>query len=318
MDQILAILAVFYGAQLMLRAGDGSVETFAAEPPTWRAGADLPPGRRGSGRSFAALARSRPGRLTRIGWRLGAPGTRLGAVPIAGRAGRCVDGARRVSDAVAGGAEAAVFRLTRKLVARDSQLAARSWPALGVALAALVLGAATDQLADPFRVGDARIALTLAYPVLVAAAVPLLYQYLVFSKDHEASWVLRGLPWRALARGVRRAVLLSYVLPVALLGAAVMAWQWRSPLHAAAQLGVLWLLVEAAVAGLSAGAAGPTLLAATPAGREHRACLLTAALVTGAGGVVALQYAGVGPLATVALFLGLLVAVAAGPLGGGT
>jgi hypothetical protein len=210
------------------------------------------------------------------------------------------------------GVEAAVFRLTRKMIFRDSLLAARSWPAFGLAAAALLLGALTDQLADPFRGRDARSALTLAYPVLVAAAVPLLYQYLVFSKDHEASWVLRGVPARALARGVRRAVLLSYVLPMAVIGAAVMGWQWRSPLHAALEAAVLWLLAEGAarLSEVYVLVVPPFSRSPERGGSTGRASLGAALVTAAGGGVVALQYAGAGqPLLAGPLLGGMVAAV---------
>lgn len=314
--QILSILAAFYGAQLMLRDGDGGVEMFAAAPPDWTRWLPTRPladAVAGGGLVTLAAASAVVATMTLLaGFRLRAAWSGV----LRGEHRLVADPAPAVAPdakkARRGGVDAAVYRLTRKMIARDAQLAARSWPALGVAAATLLLGAATDQLADPLAESGARIGLTLAFPVLVAAAVPILYQNLVFSRDHEAAWVLLHVPPRAVARGVRKATLLSFVLPCAVLGFGVMAWQWRSPGHAAAVSAMLWLLAEAA-----ARLSEIYVLVVPPFSRPPargastgRASLTSAAVTAGGGGVAAMAYAaGRAPVWFVALFGGLLAAV---------
>ena len=188
--------------------------------------------------------------------------------------------------------EMASFRLARAMIRRDSQLATRTWPSLSPAVAALAVGIATDQLGNPFA-GSSQVTLTMAFPILVATAVPLLYQQMMFSRDHEASWIFVGVPRAAVVRGVRRALLRWYVLPPAVLGGAAMAWHWQAPWHAALLTILLWLMAHGAgrlaeiyVLGRAPFSSPPRRGAAT-----GRASAVSAAATAGAAGLAALSYA---------------------------
>ena len=258
--QIVGIMVVFYGGQLMLRNGTGSLEWFAAHPPAWFSLMPTTP----LGGAIASASRGGPG-LGLVAAALGVGVLTVGvATAQLGRAwadlGRLgSDTARTVGGRLAGtlgsgwiGAltgsrgQAAGLWLFRTALLRDSELRSRSLPALGTGAAAAALGVLTDQFADPFVAGaSADVVLPLAAIVLLAAASPSLLYNTLFSRDHAAAWRLRAAPSPAeLAEGVRKGVALLVLLPATLAVGIAAQVAWRAPLHAAGFALGTWLVVS--------------------------------------------------------------------------
>lgn len=158
--------------------------------------------------------------------------------------------ARRVPTARSAG-----FALARAMWTRDPDLLARVLPYLGMAAGALVLSYAQGRLADPFvDAGGASAGSFLALYLLVLTA-PTIVQSTLFSRDAAAAWVLHAAPVRHPGELVEGAVSAGerYLLDRAFaLCAVVLALVWRAPAHAVVHAGV-GMLAARFVARLSVG-----------------------------------------------------------------
>ncbi|MBI4606382.1 MAG: hypothetical protein HY721_30825, partial [Planctomycetes bacterium] len=114
---------------------------------------------------------------------------------------------------------------------------------------------ATGQFADPVRESDPRL---VTFPILavylVVLAVPPVVYNLAFTRDHEASWVLRGAPLAdpgGLGRGMAKALMAWIVAPACLGLFVACALAWRDPvsaaLHAALAFVLSWPMALAAL-----------------------------------------------------------------------
>ena len=244
--QILLIMVLFYGAQMMLRKATGDFELFAARPPQWFG--TLPPmwlasfvsGRFGWWFAVAATAvvaatcALAVARLSHAYAAVHSGGARTVTLPVPVRKRRL-------------GPAALAFRLTRTMMRRDADLKMRTWPSLGMGVAAVGLGLFSGQWTDPMRVTGATSILPLAVIPLLASAVPIAIHNLAYSRDHRAAWLLHAAPLASPARfrdGVRSAVLYTFFLPVMALFFLVLCWTWGDPLHALAHVGIGWLVIE--------------------------------------------------------------------------
>lgn len=297
--QIVGVMVGFYGGQLMLRNGTGSVEWFAAHPPPW----------------FEALPSTALGDAVAAGsW--GAWPVPLGFALLAGggaavgsglllvrawglRRERAVtrptaaQGTARASLAdgwtgrlTRSRAEAVGFWMFRALLLRDAELRSRSLPALAAGGAVVALGLLSDQFGDPLDPSTPltdRVLPVAAVPLL-AGAVPLLLRNALYSRDHAAGWRLAQANHAALGEGVRKAATLLVLLPAVLgLGLAAQV-AWRHPLHA-----VAWTLLTWAAVVLGGKLVRPAALPGPPFSRP--------AARGGAMGPVMVLVAGVGTLA---------------------
>lgn len=331
--QILVLLVVFYGAQLALNKATGGVELFAAKPPEWLH--SLPPAWIAWWVTEVSRA-PRPGLLVHAaggaavvlvlagaaGWRLSLAYARTQAsgsawrrvtLPEPAAAGTVGAGLARLW--AAGREQAAGYWLTRTMFRRDAELSMRSWPTLGMAAAALVLGVFTDQFADPLTSSGPQAVLPIAVYALLASAVPLVAQNMSFSRDPNAAWLLRAAPLRDPARfmaGARQAMLASVFLPVILVFFAALAFVWRDPLHAAIHAGITWLVLEG-VARISFVSVLRGVPFAQPMARGAAtgAIMIVSASLTGVCMIVGLVhfYAARHPAALAGFTAGLLLAV---------
>ncbi len=253
-SQIVAILVLFYGGQLMIRDATGDLEMFAARPPAWVAMlptawlADALLGRPDGALRGGAVA---VGALLLLGTAVVAL-ARAWGVPRApttrrGRKASPIDGwwsmgLRRPGERVA-------FWLASTALRRDGELRGRALPPLAMAVAGAFLGLATDQFADPAQGAGAVGVLSVAVPVLLASAVPSVMLARRASRYHYAAWVLQTSPvppqaWRG---GVRKAVQ-RWVFGPVVLGLTVAAGAWWGAWLAALAYGLAtWALVDAAL-----------------------------------------------------------------------
>jgi hypothetical protein len=296
--QILAIMALFYGGQFMLRDADGGVELFAARPPAW---VHWLPSAWLSDLSVQRLLFATPIALVLMA----VAGLRLGVVWGRLNAGARASDRLAVGDALEGTTlvgwkrlllrdrrEAAIFWLVWTSLGRDTGLKLRVWSTLGTVAAALIIGALTGELGNPF---EQPAVLSLALPVLFAAAVPPLFRSVHFGGDPAAGWLLQSAPTspRLIDRAVRKALLARVLLPVALLCLVTLGWLWRAPLSALLQVSVCWAVVELS-ARLTQGQTPGALPFSRPiaAGGASGSTWGVAALTSAAAmGVAAAQYA---------------------------
>ncbi|MGE0707003.1 MAG: hypothetical protein AB7N76_02570 [Planctomycetota bacterium] len=267
--QIVLIVAVFYAAQLVIRRGSSDLALFAADPPEWivwlpthwlargvaRVALEGPTPELLGGAALAtglvaALLAAAVVQLSRAYARLQtSPGAwRRSALPRPARAGT-VTGGLLARAFTRGRAQATGFWLTRVHLARDPELKMRSWPLFSMAAAGVLLGIATGNFGDPFRVQGATAVLPLAAVALLASALPPLVQNVSFSRDPEAAWLLAQAPLpdaAALVAGVRQALLVSFFYPLLLCFFVALTASWRDPLHALGHTLVAWLVVEGA------------------------------------------------------------------------
>lgn len=312
--QIAAILVAFYGAQMLLRRADGSLEVFALRPPDWLW--VTPWGALGAGVAAAGAGRLSAAVLPLSAGLVGGAALVAVAAAALGRSWRGLRSGAEVSVAavehvgVAGGtvrvgwaarltqsrSEAAGFFLTRTLLARDGDARLRALPALGMPISALALGVLSDQLGDPFAARGGGVVLSLTVSVLLAGAVPALLAAVVAGKDEGAAALFWTAPLASLepvVRGAAKAALLRFVGPVLLAFGAAVAWWWRAPVHAALEVLFALLLVLHAWA-----MAQPKLLDQVPfSGRAVRGASLGPVALLGAVctafgmGVAAIRYA---------------------------
>ena len=240
--QILAIMALFYGGQLMLRDGSGGIGLLPLHMEPWTAYIPtLPLGRAVAAGSVQPLAigtavsgllaagalsalRRAWERVSRV--RASDREVALSPPPRAGTLSTAI------TERLLGGRRAAaVYALTRAVLARDSELRARIVTVLAMPAAAAVLGPLTEQYAVP-STRSAEGVLPIATIALLGSTVPTAVHALRFSKDHRAAWRLAEV-WDLGARsGARWALLRWLYLPFVLVHAAICAWLWADPLAA--------------------------------------------------------------------------------------
>jgi hypothetical protein len=263
--QILLIMVLVYGGQMVFRDGQARLEMFAYTLPAWIDW--TPPG---------ALARSVDG-LSEGLW--ARPAVLIGVCAIV--AALLWAGALRFLAQVHGSmsrartrrrppvteakAEEAYGRLVRSLTRpgperlsfwlcctmlwRDGELRMRSWVHFGAPLAVFAMGWYTRQLTDPFVTGGAGAILPITCLLLPAMSMPALLHNLRFSRDHAASWVLATAPGARPAEfgeGMRKAIQWAFLAPTMLVLSIGLGVLWRDPAHAAMHFLICWLLTVTA------------------------------------------------------------------------
>lgn len=238
--QIVAILVLFYGGQLMLRNATGDLELWALDPPAWFRW--LPTTWLGD-----AVAR---GELVRVVATLAvvavfggvalAPLTRRwrGFAVVAtaprhiehgGPPQRVTLRSRWLTRLGASQREQAILGLAARVHARDGDLRIRVFATLALPVAAAVLGMLTDQYAPPGQGALGHQVLPVLTAVSLAASVVQGLVPWLTSGDHRAAWQLRAVWDAAARRGVVRLLLLRVHAPLWLLhGVVLLAW-WREP-----------------------------------------------------------------------------------------
>jgi hypothetical protein len=153
--------------------------------------------------------------------------------------------------------ETAAFWLCSTMLRRDHDLRMRSWPALGVVIALVLLGLFTGQLNDPFLAQTPTAAvLPIACLYLLAYPLPAIMHNLNFSRDHAASWLLWSAPVAdryGFAEGMRKAVTYRILFPLLLVLLIIFALVWRDIWHALFHVAVGWLIVVGAGHATQAG-----------------------------------------------------------------
>jgi hypothetical protein len=142
--------------------------------------------------------------------------------------------------------EAAAYWLCSTMLWRDQDLRMRSWPALGVVMALLLLGLFSGQLGDPLADPGRGCVLSIACLYLLAFPLPTIAYNLNFSRDHSAAWILRSAPvadGAGFAEGIRKAVSYRLLLPMLLVLSVVFGIVWRDLGHALVHLVVGWLII---------------------------------------------------------------------------
>jgi hypothetical protein len=262
--QILLILVVFYGGQLMLRDKGQELLLWGAYPPAWL---EYVPTtwlarfvERSSGPAgclwWEPLALALVGLLAlgcllgRVTWlyRHMHPETPRGEarpMPVALRGG--LRGG--LGGVLARSAEERVgFWLCGTLLYRDPDLLVRSTLAFALPVTLFVLGLVTGQFGNPCvnRTPEA-IALPVAVTYLLALGLPGLVHNLTFCRDAPGSWVVQALGRDAagVARGALLAAGCYLVVPLAFAFGLVAWYLWGDPLaallHAALALGLALL-----------------------------------------------------------------------------
>ena len=326
--QIVLIMVIFYGAQLMFRDANHEIEVFLARPPAWvsalpvawlaqfvadvaRAGPSLSTAR------FLLMATILVGLLVllllaRLAHLYGR--AQAGGFEAAGRGVRLARPSPFGHIAASRGASrplGGLVTLCLVMLARDQELRMRLVAGLATVLAAVTMGWATGQLGHPLDPASGNPVLTLAAVQLLVLAVPGMIHGMAQSREHAASWILAVAPLRSRrlpAEAVRRAVCYGIALPAVLALSVAFALVWRQPLAAALHGLIAWL--EVLIVGhLSLRAVPFDLPFSRPAARGDVLGPLApwlALVATAATGLAAAQYF-VGPrLSGIAALLSLL------------
>lgn len=255
--QIVLILVLFYGGQLMIRSTSGIFEYFAAKPPveltylpTWYLGQavannELTPLAVGAILTIA-LCGIAIGAMRR-GWNR-VSHTRFSDQKITIR--NKVPGtlANPISSAIWGREASMYAKFAHIMLTRDNALKARNLPSLSMAIASPILGMLTNQYTDPMAGWATNTVLPIVTFGLLATAVPSIVHHCRFSNDHEAAWRLRQ-SWNSNSRtGVKNALMSHYFLPFSLLHGIAVGIFWANPtsalLHTAVGLAMLDLIVR--------------------------------------------------------------------------
>lgn len=248
--QIVAILVLFYGGQLMLRNATGDVELWALDPPQWFRllpttwlGQQVAHGQLTNVVAVAvvvlvagALALAP---LTRR-WRgFATVATAPRRVEHEGPPLRVTLRTSWLSRLGASQREQAILGLAARVHARDGDLRIRVFSTLALPVAAAVLGLLTDQYEPPGRgaIGS-QVLPVLAAVSLAASLVQGLAPWLT-SSDHRAAWQLRAVWGPAARRGVVSLMLVRVHAPLWLLHLAVLLGVWREP----------WIVLQYGLAG---------------------------------------------------------------------
>ena len=267
--QIVSILLVFYGGQLVLRDGTAAVQVWGAFPPEWirylpttwlarfvERAAATPDGAVLAWAAIligvtvlvcslgflrlsrlysamqpveAAMSRVRPMAASRIG-------------SLAGWFGRTRE-------------ERVGYRLCLMFLRRDAGLAVRCAMTFNLAVVALVVGVVHGPFGNPFRTIDiVEGAFTVMAVFAIPAAVPFLVHNLTYSRDSAGGWLLHVAPVAdplGLVLGSVKAVYVWMALPLCVVLGAASALVWRDPLagvlHAALAAGWTWAMFLASL-----------------------------------------------------------------------
>jgi hypothetical protein len=293
--QIVLILVVGYGAQLMFRDTRHSFEVWGAFPPArarflptaWLAGfVDRAADRPGpselataSGLLVLTLAASLLA-VVRVGQMYRQMGPALASRRLRAMKPELVGGLDLAPPASWLDTEHRVgFWLGRRLLGREPNFTIRCLIPLNTALAVMILGLATGQFANPLvERSPARVVLPILSVYLMVLAVPPIVYNLGFCRDSEASWVLRTAPLARPGRvglGLCQGVLAWLLLPLCVLWCVVAGIVWRDPvsalLHGALAISLAWPTALASLATvldspplsrppLRAGSSGPLVL----------------------------------------------------------
>jgi hypothetical protein len=267
--QIVAILVIFYGGQMVLRDGTASLQVWGAFPPDWAR--YLPPTWLAWFVERAAVA---PDGAVGL-WALALVGVALvSCVAVVIRLSRLYATMRPVETAAprlrpmaperVGGLAAWAGRTPEERVGywlglaflrRDGGLAMRCLLAFNLALVALAAGVAVGPFGNPCRDADpARTFLAVLAVFLVPAAAPAVVHNLAYARDSAGGWLLRAAPVAdplALARGALKAVFVWVALPLSVLAGATAAVVWGDPLagalHAILAAGLTWVMLLASL-----------------------------------------------------------------------
>ena len=270
--QIVLILVIGYGGQLMLRDEGHRLELWAAFPPgwvrcfppAWLAGfVDAASFEPGNGVALASLlllalsaascaaifrrlagyyrAMRSPERRSRV---RSMPARRIGGLAAGGLAWMARGPEERVG-----------IWTCRTFLARDPGLRVHCLLPLNLSVAVVVLGILTGQFANPLvERSPAQVLLPILAVYLIPLALPFIIHNLAFSRDGEASWIFSSAPLpspSAVARGASKAVMALIIAPLSIgLGVtAGIAWgDWRSAaLHAALAAALSWPMALASV-----------------------------------------------------------------------
>jgi hypothetical protein len=271
--QIIAIMVVFYGGQLMLRDGEASLQVWGAFPPPWTdylpvtwlarlvERAATAPDLALLGPFAGCLAIAGLSCLVALAWlerlcrrmqpveQAGEVAWAMPASQIGSLAGR---GARWLTFSAA---ERVGYWLTLTFLRRDAGLAMRCLFAFQVAVAALVVGIAAGQFANPCR-ESSPAATTL--PLVVVFSLPLGAPGLVFNltycRDSAGGWLLHAAPLDRpfdLAWGACKAAMLWVVTPLCLAVAVACAVVWgdilAALLHGLLAWSLTWVMLLASL-----------------------------------------------------------------------
>jgi hypothetical protein len=270
--QILLIMVVFYGGQLLLRDGTHAVQTWGAFPPgyvrylppAWlanfveQAAYDLGPRTAWAALLLVGVALASVGvTVGRLAWLYrGMQPAAHSAARRPMRPGRVGGLAGAVAGWLARGREERVgYWMCRTMLRRDVGLAMQCLLAFNLAAALVVVGLLTGQFGNPCREPAAPDALPPVLAVyLIALAVPVVVYNLSYCRDSAAGWVLAGAPLAGpggVARGACKAVMVWLVSPMCLLFGVTAAVAWGDVGAAALHAGLAWALSwPAALAGL--------------------------------------------------------------------
>ena len=267
--QIVSILVVFYGGQLILRDGTAALQVWGAFPPEWIR--YLPPTWLSW---FVERASYSPDRGT-LAWAVVLAGVStllfLAAVIRLSRlyadvqpVEAAVPPSRPMAPGQIGGLSGWLGRTSEERVGywmcltflrRDGGLAMRCLLAFNLALVALVAGVAIGPFGNPCRDADtAENLLAVMAVFLIPMAAPALIHNLTYARDSAGGWLLRAAPVAdplGLVLGSVRAVYFWVVLPLCLLMGTTAAAIWNDPLagvlHAALAAGLTWLVLLASL-----------------------------------------------------------------------
>jgi hypothetical protein len=267
--QIISVLVVFYGGQLILRDGTAGLQVWAAFPPEWvqfvptawlawfveRAAA-------APDSQVAVWALILTGltvlvcivgfiRLSRLYFEMQpseAPFGRLRPMTPS-RIGSLRGWLGRTREERIG------YWLCLTFLGRDAGLAMRCAMTFNLAAIALVVGAVHGPFDNPFREGEPLDSLFATMAVfLVPAAAPLLVHNLTYARDSAGGWLLRSAPVAnplGLALGCVKAIFAWMALPLCIVLGTTMSVVWQDPLagilHALLAAGWMWLMLLASL-----------------------------------------------------------------------
>lgn len=259
-SQIILIMVLFYGGQLLVRGGLWGLQVWGAFPPPWTQ--HLPPTWLAR---FVERAACEPDAT--VGWQalalLGMSGAACLVVgvrltmlyrrmqPIEQAAAvRLPMAPERVGGLGGPGwlartpEERVGYWMGLTFLWRDPGLTLRCLFAFQLTLAIAVVGLVSGQFDNPLRETDPqKTALALLAFFLLPMGAPNLVFNLSYSRDSHGGWLLRTAPVERpldLARGACKAVMLWVVTPLCVVLGVAAAVAWRDPLSAALHAGLAW------------------------------------------------------------------------------
>jgi hypothetical protein len=267
--QIVSILVVFYGGQLILRDGTATLQVWGAFPPDWIQ--YFPPTWLAW---FVERAAASPDSQVVV-WAL---------ILMGGTALICLAGFIRLSQLYAAmqPVEVAIARslpmapsrigslqgwlgrtreerigywLCLAFLSRDAGLTMRCAMTFNLAAIALVMGVILGPFDNPCREGELLDSLFATMAVfMIPAAAPMLVHNLTYTRDSAGGWLLRSSPLAdpcGLALGSLKAIFAWMALPLCIVLGITMSVIWQDPfsgiLHAILAAGWMWLMLIASL-----------------------------------------------------------------------